>query len=128
MRCPLNTTAHYEALYKELQCEIGVLSDEALTGIVGFSAGGPVSVSRAPGEQIFVTCELSLYSEQVLSVEGERYELLCRLPIDDDETHSLLTALGNLSMQAQLGHGHTVDVSGVSGVSKFPVVSLNHYS
>ena len=73
--------AHYEALYEQLQREVGALSNETASGIVGFSAGGPVSMVSVPGKAIYVTCELSLYPEQLPSSEGERYELLCRLPV-----------------------------------------------
>ena len=120
--------SHYAALYADLEREVGPLGNETSTGIVGFSAGGPVSVVSVPGQAVYVTCELSLYQEQVPSSEGERYELLCRLPVTESEAQSLLTALGNLSMEAELGHGHTIDVSGVSGLAGLSVVTLRHYS
>jgi hypothetical protein len=110
------TAAHYEALYVDLQGEVGELSRETSTGIVGFGAGGPVSIRSVLGHSIYVTCELSLYPEQVRSSEGERYELFCRLPISESQAQSLLTALGNLSMEAKLGHGHTIDVSAVTEI------------
>ena len=125
----MNTTAtHYAALYADLQREVGVLGDETATGIIGFGAGGPVSMVMIPGKPIYVTCELSLYPEQVPSNEGERYELLCRLPVTESQAQSLLTALGNLSMNAELGHGHTIDVSAISGESGLSLVTLKHYS
>lgn len=125
----MNTTAaHYAALYADLQREVGALGEETSTGIIGFSGGGPVSIVRVPGKAIYVTCELSLYPEQVPSSEGERYELLCRLPATESQAQSLFTALGDLSMQAELGHGHTIDVSGVSGVPGLSLVALKHYS
>jgi hypothetical protein len=125
----MNTTAaHYAALYADLQREVGALGDETSTGIIGFGAGGPVSMVRVPGKPIHVTCELSLYPDQIPSTEGERYEFLCRIPLPDTQVQSLLTALGNLSMEAELGHGHTVDVSGVSGAPSLSVVTLERYS
>jgi hypothetical protein len=122
------TAAHYESLYESLCREVGDLSNETLTGIVGFGAGGPVSMVGVPGHSVFVTCELSLYPEQVPNSEGERYELLCRLPIPEHQAQLLLTALGNLSMQEKLGHRHTIDVSAISDVPGLSLISLNHYS
>lgn len=122
------TAAHYEALYADLRREVGELSRETATGIVGFGADGLVSIKSAPGKTIYVTCELSLYPEQVPSSEDERYELLCRLPISESQAQSLLTALGSLSMEAKLGHGHAVDISAVSEVPGLSVVSLKHFS
>jgi hypothetical protein len=83
---------------------------------------------RVPGKPVYVTCELSLYPDQVPSTEGERYEFLCRIPLAESQVQSLLSALGDLSMQAELGHGHTVDVSGVSGSPDLSIVALEHYS
>src|SRR5262245_19426083 len=68
------TADHYRALFAQLEAELGALGNETATGIVGFSAGGPVAVRRVPGKDAFVTCELSLYPEQVASSEGENFE------------------------------------------------------
>jgi hypothetical protein len=119
---------HYKALFAQLEAELGALASETSTGIVGFSAGGPVSVRRVASLDAYVTCELSLYPEQLASAEGENFELLARLPLTDSQAQALLTALGNLSMDARLGHGHTVDVAGVSGAGGLTVVRLSHYS
>jgi hypothetical protein len=59
----------------------------------------------------FVTCEFSLYPEQKLSSQNLRYELISRMNLSVENSHKLLTALGNCSMEAKLGHSHTVDVS-----------------
>lgn len=123
-----DTAAHYATLYAQLQREVGALGDETSTGIIGFSGGGPVSMVRVAGRPIYVTCELSLYPEQVPSSEGERYELLCRLPLTESQAQDLLTALGDLSMQAELGHGHTVDVSGLGAGAGLDRIALQHYS
>jgi hypothetical protein len=122
------TVDNYDTLYRDLQREFGVLGDDASTGVIGFSAGGPVSMVQVRGRKIYVTCELSLYEDQVPSSEGERYELFCRLPITESQTQALLTALGNLSLNAELGNGHTIDVSGVSEAGELSVVTLRHYS
>ncbi len=123
-----DTTKHYQLLFERLESDLGKLSQEASTGIVGFSGGGPVSMVTIPGTEVRVTCELSLYSEQVQSSENQRFELLSRVAAPEHEVQKLLGALGNLSMEAKLGHGHTIDVSGVSGIGGITLVSLRQYS
>jgi len=124
----MNTTAaYYQALFAELKAKVGALGESTATGIVGFSAGGPVSIVQA-GERGYVTCELSLCPEQVPSVEGENYELLCRLSLTERQAQTLLTGLGNLSMEATLGHGHTVDVTALNAAPGLSIVSLRHFS
>ncbi len=45
----------------------------------------------------------------------------------EDQARVLLTALGNLSLNARLGDGHTVDVSAVDGV-RCELVELSLFS
>lgn len=120
----MSTSEHYEALFSDLQREIGPLGPLTTTGIVGFSAGGPVSILGVPGKNVYVTCELSLYQEQIPNTAGERYEFLTELPLEERDAQILLTELGNLSMEARLEHGHTVDVSPVCEVPGVKVVRL----
>ncbi|MEZ5313479.1 MAG: suppressor of fused domain protein [Thermoanaerobaculia bacterium] len=104
------------------------MSPKTHTAIVGIGAGGPVSMIQVEGQQAFVTCELSIYPEQVPSSEGERFELLCRLPLAEDQVQDLLTGLGALSMEAELGDGHTIDVSAFEIRPSRTVVRLSHFS
>ncbi len=46
---------------------------------------------------------------------------------DENQAHTLLTAIGNLSMTISLGDGHTIDVSDIEGV-ECEVVKLKLYS
>ena len=119
---------HYSALFEALEADIGPLEGKTSTGIVGFSAGGPVSIRRIAGSKGFVSCELSLYDEQIPSAEHENFEMFTRESLTEAQTRALFTALGNLPMDVKLGHGHTVDVTGVSGVGALTVVRLSHYS
>lgn len=124
----MNTTAaYYELLFAPLVSEVGSLGEATATGIVGFSAGGPVSMVRA-GQQGYVTCELSLYPEQVLSAEGDHYELWCRLALSESQAQALLTGLGHLSMEARLGHGHTIDVTALNAAPGLSVMTLRQYA
>ena len=120
--------AHYEALFAADVARLGVLTPSTSTAVIGFRAGGPVSMVQVEGQHVFVTCELSLYPEQIPSSEGERYELLCRMPLSDRQTQDLLTGLGALSMEAELGDGHTVDVSAFEVEPSLTVVRLSHFS
>lgn len=123
-----DTTAHYKLLFESLESDLGALGQETSTGVIGFSAGGPVSMIAIPGTEAWVTCELSLYSEQVPSSENLRFELLSRMAAPKNEIQKLLGSLGDFSMEARLGHGHTVDVSGVSDIGGIALVSLQLYS
>jgi len=124
----MTTTAeHYQLLFAPVEAEVGPLGEDTFIGIVGFGGGGPVSVCQARHTSVVVTCELSLYPEQIVSADGLKYELLTRLPVSVAEAQTLLTALGNLSMKATLGDGHTIDVSGVLD-NGLHTVRLRHYS
>jgi hypothetical protein len=104
---------HYEELFRELERKHGRLDKATLTAIVGFSAGGPVSLSQLAKKNIYVTCELSLYPQQKASEEGLKFELLSLGAFDAITCRALFTALGRLSMTDALGHDHTVDVQDV---------------
>jgi hypothetical protein len=106
--------AHYATLFADLEREFGPVSTDTLTGIVGFSAGGPVSMCQVGKGQVYVTCELSLTPDQKVSAQGARFELLSRLPLSEPDTQDFLTSIGSLSLDAKLGDRHTIDVSAVS--------------
>jgi hypothetical protein len=108
-----STREHYAALFSDVERVYGPVSGKTHSSIIGFSAGGPVSMCQVGAENHFVTCELSLYPEQKLSSQSLRYELLSRLDLSVEDSQCLLTAIGNLSMEAKLGHSHTIDVSNV---------------
>ena len=104
---------HGAALFSDLEQKYGAVSETTRTGIIGFSAGGSVSICQVGMDAHFVTCELSLYPEQKLSSQGLRYEFFSRIDLPVEDSHRLLTALGNFSLEARLGHSHSVDVSAV---------------
>ena len=104
---------HYTALFAEITKDYGAVDETTFTGIIGFSAGGPVSMSRVGNGERYVTCELSLYAEQMESSEGLKFELLALVDLEQAECQRLLTALAALSMSEALGDLHTIDVSQV---------------
>lgn len=120
--------AHFDELFRELETEHGKLDELTLSGIIGFGAGGPVSLSSIVGKKLFVTCELSLYPQQLASAEGFKYELLVRGWLTESMSRELLTALGEISMASKLGHGHTIDVTGVLTGNWPRVVRLIEFS
>jgi hypothetical protein len=119
---------HYARLFAEVERVFGPASSESLTGIIGFAAGGPVSICRFGHGPVFVTCELSLSLEQKPSTQGMKFELLSRLQLSESDTQDLLTIIGALSCDAVLGDGHTIDVSAVSPLRDIRRVRLSLFS
>ncbi|MBL1272252.1 MAG: hypothetical protein COB25_007365 [Oceanospirillales bacterium] len=111
----MDVNAHYDRLFSEIERCYGSFDDETLTGLIGFTGGGPVSLAKNDKQNLYVTVELSLNSDQTKSSDGLKFELLSVGDFDADSCQKLFTALGTLSLNAKLGHGHTIDVSGVLG-------------
>jgi hypothetical protein len=120
----MSAQAHYASLFAGLEREFGPVSSDTLTGIIGFSAGGPVSMCRVGNGEVYVTCELSLTPEQKRSSQGLQFELLSRLPLSPVDTQDFLTSIGSLSLDAKLGDRHTIDVAAVSPSSKINKIRL----
>jgi hypothetical protein len=118
---------HYAKLFEQLQRTYGALDGETIAGIIGFSAGGPVSMCERKAARLFVTCELSVYDEQMRSTDGIKFELFCKDDFDEEEARAILTGLGRLSMQAQLGDNHTVDLTPIEN-ARTKTVRLELYS
>lgn len=83
-----------------------------MTAIIGFSAGGPVSLCTvghgASGMVTYVTCELACYDEQLPGPLG-RYELL--MTTDSEQLcRRVLTSIGAMSFHARFGPHHTLDL------------------
>jgi len=105
---------HYARLFDQLEDEYGKLDAHTITAIVGFSAGGPVSMRARNTARLFVTCELSVYEEQQTSTDGLRFEFFSKDEFAEEQARAIFTALGNLAMEAQLGNNHTIDVSQIA--------------
>ena len=103
----------YSELFKEIENKYGPIDEVTLTSVIGFSGGGPVSLSTIEKKNLYVTCELSVYPEQHKSSENLNYELFSAGSFNSDWCRSVLTALGNLAVNAALGDEHTIDISGV---------------
>jgi hypothetical protein len=66
-----------------------------------------------------------MYPQQLRSVEGLKFELFSRLDLSVEDCQDLLTALGNLSMEAKLGDRHTVNVSSILPNAPFDSIRLS---
>jgi hypothetical protein len=103
----------YDALFAPLIEAEGSLDRDTIMAIVGFEAGGPISLctigSERPGPTIFVTCELAVRRDQVPSEVG-RYELLT-VTSDEAWARSILTNIGGMTLEVAFGHLHTLDIA-----------------
>jgi hypothetical protein len=118
---------NYSKLFERLEDEYGKLDADTITWAIGFSAGGPVSMCERKAARLFVTCELSVYDEQKVSTDGLRFEFFSKDDFDEEQACTVFTALGRLSMEAQLGHNHTVDLSQIAE-ARTGVVRLHLFS
>jgi hypothetical protein len=102
----------YRDLFTPLEATLGPISDGALTPIVGFDAGGPLSFCvferELAGARTYVSCELAARTEQTPSEFG-RYELLATSD-DEDWVTATLSDIGRESFDVQFGDGHTLDI------------------
>ena len=108
----MDVSALYSTLFRTLEDEYGPIDEDTETSIVGFTAGGPVSLSSIRAHDVFITCELALHPEQQASAEGLRFELGSAGHFSLEESREILTAVGDLSLGAELGSGHRVGVAG----------------
>ena len=118
---------HYSNLFEQLEDAYGKLDTDTITAIVGFSAGGPVSMCERKAARLFVTCELSVYEEQLTSTDGLKFELFSKDVFDEGQARAIFTALGRLSMEAHLGNSHSVDLSQIAN-ARARVVRLHLFS
>ena len=123
----MNAQDHYAALLAPLEEEYGPLDPETLTAVVGFTAGGPVSRAQIAAKALYVTVELSLDPQQVRSADMMNFELFTVGEFDEAEAAEILTALGGLGCNAELGHGHTIDMSAITG-KKGEIVTLKKFN
>jgi len=107
----MDYNAFYKILFSKVEQEIGLVDEETISAIVGFSAGGPVSLSQVESKKVFITCELSLYPQQKKSSEKINFEFISIGDFEMEWCRRVFTSLGALSMDAVLGHGHTINIS-----------------
>lgn len=103
----------YARLFAPLEARLGQLDPDTLTSIVGFGAGGPLSlctIGHGTGADVvtYVSCELAVRDDQVPNASG-RYELLMS---GDDEAwiRQVLTDTADMSLGAAFNDGDTLDI------------------
>lgn len=107
----------YELLFRPIVERLGVLDDTTLIADLGFDDGGPLALCTiGEGRGAFVTyisCELAAREDQ-RPAEFGRYEIM--MTCDDARwAYKILTNLGRMSLQSELGHGHTIDIGPMVG-------------
>jgi hypothetical protein len=103
----------YDLIFAPVVASLGTFDACCLTAIVGFWAGGPISLLTIGREQkepfvTYVTCELAVQEDQVPSDIG-RYEILITCD-DEDWAWTILTKVGQMTTEAAFGSGHTLDI------------------
>ncbi len=120
----INARDFYNQLFSDIESRYGALDDETVTSLIGFAAGGPVSISTIESKSFYVTCELALNPNQIPSADGLNFELASSGTFDLDQCREVFTALGDLSLGSELGDGHTVGVSGAyDGTIRLSLIS-----
>jgi len=103
----------YAELFAPLEKRLGPIDRDTICAIVGFDGGGPLSFCTIGADQnkrhvTYISCELAIRDEQLPSEHG-RYELVCTC--DDEEwVRTVVSNVGRMSLETELGHGHTVDI------------------
>ncbi|MCK6261650.1 hypothetical protein KP803_00010 [Vibrio sp. ZSDE26] len=128
LKVNMDYNEYYNIVFAPIEKEYGKFDEETMTSIVGFSMGGPVSMSSINSKRLYASCELSVYPEQKKSTDGYNFEFLSTGHFNAETCQSIFTALGNLSFNAKLGNGHTVDVSGVVDDESVSLVKLSLFS
>ena len=117
----------YNQLFASVEKKYGEIDDETISSIVGFSAGGPVSLCKVKDKNIFISCELAAHPDQQKSSEGIKFEFLTEDFESVADCRELMTALGDLSLQATLGDGHSINIAGLTDTNH-ELVSLRLFT
>lgn len=103
----------YERLFALLQAQSGPLDTDTLTAVIGFDAGGPLSlctIGRDSGADVvtYVSCELAVRDDQVPNASG-RYELLMS-GNNEDWVRQVLTDTAEMGLGTAFNDGDTLDI------------------
>jgi hypothetical protein len=120
----------YKTLFEPVEAALGPLDKMTLTAIIGFSAGGPVSlntIGRGASPVTYVTCELVCYADQRPSSLGP-FEVLITSN-DEAWARNAATCVGELSLEVVVDHLHSIDLaSRVDAPTKLQGVLLERFS
>lgn len=104
----------YDLIFAPVIASLGAFDARRLTAIVGFWAGGPISLLTIGRERkepfvTYITCELAVREDQMPSDIGH-YELLITCD-DEDWAWTVLAKVSQLTTDTAFGSGHTLDIS-----------------
>jgi len=116
----------YERVFAKVETRFVVsLDPDTISSIIGFSAGGLVSLRANQQKRLYLTCELAMYEAQFPSSDGAlRFEFITAGHYSEETAQTLLTALGKLTQNSTLGKGHTIDLTSVFGSIEPFIVKL----
>jgi hypothetical protein len=122
----MNYQDFYAKLFKPVEDDIGSLDKETIVALVGFDFGGPLNlctVGRKRKDEFitYVSCELAVRDDQQVGGIGP-YELMMTCN-DEDWCRSVLTDIGQMSLEALFEHGHTLDI-GPWAKKSFPIQGI----
>lgn len=114
----MNYRTFYSKLFRPLEKAVGPIDRETIVALIGFDLGGPLNLCTMGAKKkssivTYVSCELAVRKEQVPSNRG-RFELMCHCD-DEKWVRRVLSKIGEMSLEAQFDHLHTVDISPVVG-------------
>lgn len=119
----------YEAFYSSVERKSNSSLDPMiLMTIIGFSAGGPVSLRSIKARNIYMTNELASYKQQCSADGLINYELITIGDFEEDLARQILTAIGAMTLSTLLGNRHTIDVSHVLDSTEPVIMKLSLYS
>jgi hypothetical protein len=105
-------------MFRPLAKAVGPIDRDTIVALIGFDFGGPLNFCTIGAKKknhvvTYVSCELAVRKEQVPSSRG-RFELMCHCD-DEKWVRRVLSKIGEMSLEAQFDHLHTIDMSPVVG-------------
>jgi hypothetical protein len=102
----------YQQLFEPLVGVLGPVDADTILAVIGFDAGGPLNLctigaGRGPVVS-YVSCELAVREDQRPASFG-RFEVLATCD-DEQWARSVLTTIGQMSLEVELDDGHTIDL------------------
>lgn len=110
----------YAELFRPVEDKIGAIDRDTLMPLIGFDAGGPLTLCTVGYKRrkypTYLSCELAVRTAQIPSKAVGRYELM--MTCDDERwACSVLSELGRMTMAARFEPGHTIDIGPYVGRS-----------
>ena len=113
----MNYTQFYKRLFGPIEKRIGPFDAKSIVAIVGFDAGGPLNFSTFGREKrrsfvTYVSSELAVRSDQKVGSLGP-FELMTTCN-SQRWCRSILTDIGQMTLDETFDHLHTMDIGSLS--------------